>query len=251
MFADGGTMSFALKGPNGEVGKQASVTVTNGMTIGGIVSSLNTAFGGAATFTLGSNGALTMTPSTGNAGYQLDVTGDTTVRGDTGMSFTTLFGLGQQQAAALTGGFSVNSAMVSNPAQLPVAQSSISAGTVAGDQIVGAGDSSGLLALQSVNTSNQTFAAAGDLPAGTMSLDDYAGSLYQDIATQSQTAQTNSTTQSDRLTEAQSQQSQVSGVNLDQQLSNMVTYQQAYSAGARIMQTAQSLYDTLLQIPTT
>jgi flagellar hook-associated protein 1 FlgK len=60
---------------------------------------------------------------------------------------------------------------------------------------------------------------------------------------------TNGTTQSDRLTEAQSQVSQVSGVNLDQQLSNMVTYQQAYSAGARIMQTAQALFTTLLQIP--
>jgi flagellar hook-associated protein 1 FlgK len=250
-FTSGGTMSFTLKGPNGEIGKQASVTVTPGMSIGDIVSSLNTAFGGAATFTLGSNGALSMTPSAGNAGYQLDVTNDTTSRGDTGTSFTTLFGLGQQQAAALSSSFSVSSAMTANPAGLPVGQSSITASTVAGDQIVGAGDSSGLLALQSVNTSNQSFAAAGNLPAGTMSLDDYAGDFYQDIATQSQAAQTNSTTQSDRLTEAQSQISQVSGVNLDQQLSSMVTYQQAYSAGARILQTAQALYDTLLQIPST
>jgi len=250
-FTSGGTMSFTLKGPNGEIGKQASVTVTPGMSIGDIVSSLSTAFGGAATFTLGSNGALSMTPSAANTGYQLDVTNDTTSRGDTGMSFTTLFGLGQQQAAALAGSFSVNAAMTSNPAELPVGQSSITATTVAGDQIVGAGDSSGLLALQAVNTSNQSFAAAGNLPAATMSLDDYAGDFYQDIATQSQAAQTNSTTQSDRLTEAQSQISQVSGVNLDQQLSQMVTYQQAYSAGARILQTAQALYDTLLQIPST
>ena len=250
-FTSGGTMSFTLKGPNGEIGKQASVTVTPGMSIGDIVSSLSTAFGGAATFTLGSNGALSMTPSAANTGYQLDVTNDTTSRGDTGMSFTTLFGLGQQQAAALAGSFSVNAAMTSNPAELPVGQSSITATTVAGDQIVGAGDSSGLLALQAVNTSNQSFAAAGNLPAATMSLDDYAGDFYQDIATQSQAAQTNSTTQSDRLTEAQSQISQVSGVNLDQQLPQMVTYQQAYSAGARILQTAQALYDTLLQIPST
>jgi flagellar hook-associated protein 1 FlgK len=248
-FADGGTMSFVLKGPDGQIGKQASVTVTSGMTIGDIVSSLNTAFGGAANFALGSNGALTMTPSAANAGYQLDVTGDSTSRGDTGMSFTTMFGLGQQQAATLSGSFAVNSAMVSNPAEIPFGQSSIDASTVAGSQIVGAGDSSGLLALQGVNTANQTFSAAGNLAAGTMSLDDYAGTLYQDIATQSQAAQTNGTTQSDRLTEAQSQVSQVSGVNLDQQLSNMVTYQQAYSAGARIMQTAQALFTTLLQIP--
>ncbi|MGD0189501.1 MAG: flagellar hook-associated protein FlgK [Rhizomicrobium sp.] len=248
-FADGGTMSFVLKGPDGQVGKQASVTVNSGMTIGDIVTSLNTAFGGAATFTLGSNGALTMTPSASNAGYALNVTGDSTVRGDTGMSFTTLFGLGEQQAAALTSGFAVNQAMVNNPADLPVAQADISSATVAGDQIVGSGDSSGLLALQSVNTNNQTFSAAGNLAAGTMSLDDYAGNFYQDIATQGAAAQSNSTTQSDRLTEAQTQMSQVSGVNLDQQLSDMVTYQQAYSAGARILQTAQALYDTLLQIP--
>jgi flagellar hook-associated protein 1 FlgK len=219
------------------------------MSIGDIVSALNTAFGGAASFSLGSNGALSMTPSSANTGYTLGVTGDTTSRGTTGMSFSTLFGLGQQQAAVLTSGFAVNPAMVSNPAQLPFAQSSITSSTVAGDQIVGAGDSSGLLALQSVNTNNLTFQAAGNIGAGTMSLDDYAGSFYQDIATQGTAAQTNSTTQSDRLTEAQSQISQVSGVNLDQQLSNMTIYQQAYSAGARIMQTAQALYETLLQIP--
>lgn len=247
-FTAGGVMSFTLKGPNGEIGKQASVTLTAGMTIGDIVTSLNTAFGGAASFTLGANGALSYAGAGPNAGYQLQVTNDSTVRGDTGMSFTTLFGLGQQQAPDFTGSFAVNTAMANNPAQLPFAQSSIDATTVAGDQIVGSGDSSGLLALQAVNTSNRTFPAAGGLAAGTMSLNDYAGSFYQDIATRGQAAQTNATTQGNRLTEAQSRQSQVSGVNLDQELSNMVTYQQAYSAGARIMQVAQSLYDTLMQM---
>ncbi len=248
-FAAGGTMSFVLKGPNGEVGKQASVTLTAGMTIGDIVNALNSSFGGAATVSLSSNGALTMAPSGQFAGYQLNVASDSTQRGSTGMSFTELFGLGQQQAAALASGFSVNSAIAANPALLQSGQSSITASTQAGQQIVGAGNSSGLLALQSVNTGNQTFGAAGGLTGGTMSLDDYAGSFYQDVATRSQAAQSNATTQGDRLTQAQSQQSQVSGVNLDQQLSNMVMYQQAYSAGAHVMQVVQSLYDTLLQIP--
>jgi flagellar hook-associated protein 1 FlgK len=247
-FAAGGTMNFVLKGPNGEVGRQASVTLTGGMTIGDIVNALNTSFGGAATFSLGSNGALSMTPSSQFGGYQLNVASDSTQRGSTGMSFTELFGLGSQQAAALASGFSVNSAIAATPALLQSGQPSITASTQAGQQIVGAGDSSGLLALQSVNTGNQTFGAAGGLAAGTMSLDDYAGSFYQDVATSSQAAQSNATTQGDRLTQAQSLQSQVSGVNLDQQLSNMVMYQQAYSAGAHVMQVAQSLYDTLLQI---
>ena len=68
-FADGGAMQFVLKGPDGQIGKQASVTLTAGMTIGDIVSALNTAFGGAANFSLSSTGTLTMTPSAGNSGY--------------------------------------------------------------------------------------------------------------------------------------------------------------------------------------
>jgi len=50
------------------------------------------------------------------------------------------------------------------------------------------------------------------------------------------------------LTAAQTQQSQVSGVDLDQELSNMVMYQQAYGAAARVLQTANQVYSTLLQI---
>jgi flagellar hook-associated protein 1 len=246
-FATGGTMQFVLNGPDGQIGKQASVTVTAGMTIGDIVNSLNTAFGGAASFSLSSNGTLSMTPSAANAGYQLNVVGDTTQRGSTGMSFTQLFGLGSQQLAAQAQDFSVTPALASNASLLAFGQPSISSTTAVGDPIVESGDSSGLDALQNVVSAQQPFQAAGALSAQSASLTSYVGSFYQDVANQTQAAQTNSTTQSDRLTEAQSQQSQVSGVNLDDQLSNMVIYQQAYGAGARMLQVAQSLYQTLQQ----
>ena len=48
--------------------------------------------------------------------------------------------------------------------------------------------------------------------------------------------------------EAQSRQSSNSGVNLDEELTNLTTYQQAYSAGARILTVVDQLYSTLLQI---
>jgi flagellar hook-associated protein 1 len=249
-FAAGGTMSFALKGADGTVAKQASVTVAAGDTIGTIIGKLNTAFGGAATFSLGANGSLSMTPSAANAGFQLSVAGDTTARGTTGTSFTQLFGLGIQQAGTLAQGFTLNPAVASNPALLAFGQPSIDSTTTAGDSILGSGDARGLLALQNVSSTNQTFAAAGALGAQTSSLSDYADSFYQDIATRSQAATTNNTTATDRLTQAQSLQSSDSGVNLDEELSNMVIYQQAYSAGARMLTVAQQLYDTLLQIGT-
>jgi len=246
-LASGGSMQFVLKGPNGQIGKQASVTLTAGMSIGDIVNALNTAFGGAASFSLSSGGALTMTPSAANAGYQLNVTSDSTERGSTGMSFTQIFGLGTQQLAAQAQGFSVSSALSANPSLLALGQPSITSSTAIGDPIVTSGDASGLDALENVTGAQQTFQAAGTLSAQSTSLTNYVGAFYQDIATQTQTASTNSTAQSDRLTEARSLQSQTSGVNLDDELSKMVVYQQAYSAGARLLQVAQALDQTLQQ----
>jgi flagellar hook-associated protein 1 FlgK len=246
-FAAGGTMQFVLKGPSGQIGKQASVTLSAGMSIGDIVNALNTAFGGAAAFSLSSSGTLSMTPSAANARYQLNVVSDSTERGSTGTSFTQLFGLGTQQLAAPAQGFTVNPALTSNPSLLAFGQPSITDTTAVGDPIVESGDASGLDALQNVASAQQTFQAAGTLTAQTTSLSNYVGAFYQDVATQTQAATTNSTTQSDRLTEAQSLQSQTSGVNLDDELSKMVVYQQAYSAGARMLQVAQALDQTLQQ----
>ena len=247
-FAAGGTMQFALKGPDGQIAKQASVTVTAGMTIGDVVSAMNTAFGGAATFALGSNGALSMTPAAPYANYKLNVTNDTTARGTTGMSFTQLFGLGITEASTPATNFTVNPAIGEQPGLLAFGQPSITPASVAGDAIVSHGDARGILALQNLSSTRQSFGAVGALGAQSATLSDFAGAFYQDVATRSQAASTANTAQTDRLTEAQSRQSSDSGVNLDEELSNMMMYQQAYGAGARILNVVQQLYDTLLQI---
>jgi flagellar hook-associated protein 1 FlgK len=189
-----------------------------------------------------------MTPSAANANYRLDVSNDTTQRGTTGMSFSQLFGIGSQQLYAQAQNFSVNPAITQQPSRIALAQGSITATTVAGQSIVAGGDTRGLLALQNVSDTRRTFQAVGTLGTQTTTLGDYAAAFYQDVASRSTTADTNKTTQSDRLAEAQSRQSSVSGVNLDEELSNMMLYQQAYAAGARMLQTVQTLYDTLFQI---
>ncbi len=246
----GGTMSFTLKNANGGTDKTASVTIASGMSIGDVITALNTSFNGAATFNLNSSGQLVMTPSAANAGDSLNVTNDTTSRGSTGMSFTELFGLGANQAAAQARGFGLPSSIASGTNRLPFAQINIASTTVAGDQIIGFGDTSGLVAFQNLANKQLSIPGSGSMAAQTSSLSNYAANFYQDVATRSDEADSNNTTQSDRLTEAQSQQSSTSGVNLDEELSNMVIYQQAYAAGARMLQVGQQLYDTLLQMPT-
>jgi flagellar hook-associated protein 1 len=246
-LAPGGEIDLALKGPDGSIVKQAKVTITAGMTtIGDVISALNTQMGGTVSFALNSDGSLSETPA--NPANALTVTSDSTSRGDTGMSFSALFGLGDQQAANFAAGFTVNPSVVSAPQTLAFAQLNIDATSVAGDSVVGHGDSSGALALQNVGNTAQNFMAAGGFSARSGTLGDYAASIYQGIALASQTATSNQTAQDDRLQEAQSRQSSVSGVSLDEELTNMQTYQQAYSASARVLTVVQQLYTTLLQI---
>jgi flagellar hook-associated protein 1 FlgK len=41
---------------------------------------------------------------------------------------------------------------------------------------------------------------------------------------------------------------QVSGVSLDQEAADLVRYQQAYQAAAKILQVASQLFDSVLQV---
>ena len=104
------------------------------------------------------------------------------------------------------------------------------------------------MAVDAAGGQDQSFARVGNLSAQAATLGDDAGAFYQDVATRSQTVTSNATAQSDRFAEAQSRQSQTSGVSLDEELTNMTTYQQAYSASARMLTVVNQLYDTLLQI---
>ena len=45
-------------------------------------------------------------------------------------------------------------------------------------------------------------------------------------------------------------QGQISGVNLDEELTQLIIYQQAYSAAARVITTNQQLFDVLNNIKT-
>ncbi|HEY0267248.1 MAG TPA: flagellar hook-associated protein FlgK [Rhizomicrobium sp.] len=247
-IAAGGVIKLALKGPDGDIAKNVSLTTTAGMTVGQIVSALNTAMGGAATFTLGSDGSISSQTSALYPGYTLNVTGDTTQRGTTGMSFTQIFGLGATAQANQAVGFTVTPAVANNPARIGYATAAITPTTVAGDTIISAGDNSGAIALQNVITRSQSFHAAGGIAAQTASLSDYAATFYQNLSTQSNAVTANQTTQDDRLTEAQSRVSAYSGVSLDEELTSLSSFQQAYAAGARILTVVDQLYQTLLQI---
>jgi flagellar hook-associated protein 1 FlgK len=249
-LAAGGVITLALRGPDGDIAKNVSITTTAGQTIGNVITALNTAMGGAATFTLNPDGSISTGAAALYSGYSLNVTSDSTQRGATGVSFSQLFGLGDTAKAQQAAGFGLTTTVASNPARVGFASPALTPSSIAGDTIVSAGDNAGAIALQNVISKTRSFQAAGSISAQTASLSDYVASFYQAVSTQSNAVSANQTTQDDRLAEAKQRVASTSGVNLDEELTALTTYQQAYAAGARIMTVVDQLYKTLLQIPT-
>ena len=97
-----------------------------------MVTALNTALGGAASFTLNADGSISSSTAALYDGYALNVTGDTTSRGTTGVTFSQLFGLGANAQSLQATGFSLTQAVSSNPARLGFASPAITPTSVAG-----------------------------------------------------------------------------------------------------------------------
>ena len=89
---------------------------------------------------------------------------------------------------------------------------------------------------------------AGALPASTQSVSAYASAVSGQIGQAASAAQTNQTSAQAVATEASSRLSTADGVNLDSELINLTTYQQAYSASARLVTAANAMYQTLLDM---
>lgn len=244
-FAPGGSLQLMLKGPQGQRVNEVNVPVT-GTTIGDMIAALNTAFSGKASFALDGNGQLQVTNASAYNAYQLEVVLDTTSRGATGESFSTLFGIGTGEAMARAQSFSLISGLSTRPQALAFAKSSLTTGTALGTAVVTPGDNRGLLALQDALNTPQSFAAAGALPARSVTLNDYAAAFYQDVATRADMLDAAQSAQDTRLELAVQNQSAAEGVNLDEELSRMLVLQQAYNAGARLIKVSKDLYDELL-----
>ncbi|MFT3851049.1 MAG: flagellar basal body rod C-terminal domain-containing protein [Propionivibrio sp.] len=72
--------------------------------------------------------------------------------------------------------------------------------------------------------------------------------LVSDIGNKTRSAEVNLTAQTSVLESAVSSRDALSGVNLDEEAANLLSYQQAYQASARMLQISSELFDTLLSI---
>jgi flagellar hook-associated protein 1 len=245
-YPPGQTISFALTGNDGSLLSNVTVTTPPGGTMQDMLNALNdraTGVGLYGSFSLDSNGQLSFTPN-GGSGVSLAVTSDNTSNTATGMSMSQLFGIGAATRTAAQNTYQVNSSIAANPALLQSATINVSGGV--GSSALTQTSNSAYGAFANANTVSTSFNAALGMAAQTGTLSNYASTISQAIAQRASVASDNATQASAVATEAQSRLSSAEGVNMDQEMISLTTYQQAYSASARLVQATQDMFTTLL-----
>ncbi|WP_174300181.1 flagellar hook-associated protein FlgK [Caulobacter sp. S45] len=247
-YPAGQSISFRLTGADGSTLKDVTVQTPAGGAMADLVNALNSPTSGVGlygAFQLDAQGQLSFT-ATGGSGVSLSVQSDATANTATGTSISQLFGIGSAARTAAAGGYAVRSDIAANPGLLQT--SAVTLGAASGTSVLAAGDTSGADAFATAGQTSIAFAAAGQAAAGSTTLSGYASNLSGDIATKAAAADSAATSASAVATETQTRLSSAEGVNVDQEMISLTTYQQAYNASARLIQATSSMFTTLMSI---
>lgn len=108
------------------------------------------------------------------------------------------------------------------------------------------GNALALSSLRDAAIVGQTLNPDGSLTGGALLTDAYASAMA-DIGVRVQSANSAATISAAVAAQAESARTEVSGVNLDEEAARLIQYQQSYQAAAKVLQIAQSIFETLLQ----
>ena len=245
-FTAGQTATFAMRDTDGTILRRIEFTVGAGATVATLRADLDTALQGFAQTSLSADGRLTLVP-TGTNVARVDVLQDTTVRGDTNMSMSQLFGFGESLPLQRARGLDIRNEIDANPALLATALADLS-GAAAGQRVLSPGDGRGALAVEAASTAPRRFADAGGLTGQVTSISDYAARLAGHAGVRAEALEASKLAAQSVRDEVRARRMGEEGVNLDEELVKMTTYQQAYAAASRMIQAARDLYDITLNM---
>ncbi|MBT0670568.1 flagellar biosynthesis protein FlgK [Novosphingobium profundi] len=237
-FTAGETASLTLRSSTGKTLATFTLDTSTGTTWGDLVDSLNAGdLGAYGTFALDDSGRIAFTPSTGYAGATISIPSDSTDRYGTGLSFSALSGLTGNASGLATA--SVDATMLADTTAVPFAQLNLDAAI--GENAIGSGD------LRNATTFIDALTGLADFGKdGSATIESFATSLFGSIGTEASRAASTAEDATARLTDAVSRRDSYSGVNIDEELAQMVILQNSYSASARVMTTASDMYDALI-----
>jgi flagellar hook-associated protein 1 FlgK len=243
-----GGVSLELTDSTGAAIRQINLSVSGAQaTMGDVINSLNAGITAYGFFAMDGQGHLAFNPASAYAGSTVSVISDNTSNAAGSPSMSQMLGLGWTTQAALTSSYSIRSDIAANPGLMSLAQLDLSQ-TVNGQPALGVGDGRGAAAMANSGATNIQFSPAGALSSMVTTVSSYGSQLAGQIGSAASNASDSDKSAQALLTQANAQRSAAEGVNLDNELVNLTTYQQSYNACARLIQASKDMYQVLLQM---
>lgn len=230
-------------------------------TVNQVRDAINANLAGNATATTAAAGPLAISANTAPNGIAIVDLGSQTVTDGTNSisGFSNYFGLndffttpGNVQGDAITGvsqSLQVRSDLASDPSRLSRGQlSDATPAPAVGETGVAFSDNRIALALGARFDATVSFGAAGGLPATAGTLSGYGAEIVADASRLTANNSADYSYQSSLAQQLEQQHKSLSGVNIDEEMANLVVFQNAYAASARVITTAQAMFDALSNV---
>jgi flagellar hook-associated protein 1 FlgK len=251
-FAAGGEIMYRVRDAAGRLVAERTISISGALAGAGadwddLIAALNapgTGLGGYAAFALDpATGRISMTPI---GGARVELVGDSTQRGATGVSFSALHGLSGASTAARATELRVNAEIASDPTRLALGRPDLT--VTLGDRVIEGGDNRGAAALLAARDAVRSFPGAGVLAAQSATLASYAARLGGEAGRMAAGAQRAVLGAQAVSVAAADRRAQVEGVSIDDELMKMTSFQNAYAAAARVIQAATDMLDLLISL---
>lgn len=212
-------------------------------TVGALATTISTALGANATVAV-VNGNLQI--SADNSKNAIVINENTSQVTGTTQAFSHYFGLNDLFTGIGSTDFAVRSDIVADPSL--VAMGMLSTTAVTGEIGITIGDNRVVQKLAEVTETKLTFSAVGGMPAGSFTVGEFSSSLTGLSAVRADDARKTAELEQNRFNNLNHRAVSFSGVNIDEEMANMILFQNAFAASAQVMSTANEMFETLLRI---
>jgi flagellar hook-associated protein 1 FlgK len=217
-------------------------------TVGGVVAAINAGLAGFATASLNASNQLVITAV--NPGDGIAINENTSAVG--GKGFSDYFGLNDffvgSGTISLASAINVRSDIKTSPLRSSSGTLNNAAPgniTVGVTTAVGPGDGSALQAMNNAFHTPYAFSASGNLSPVTTTLIEYAHQILADSSSRAADAKESLDFNTILLNDIKTKSSTISGVNIDEELANLIVFQASYAAAARVISAANEMMDIL------
>jgi flagellar hook-associated protein 1 FlgK len=239
-FATGEAAQIVLRDASGRAMSSYTMTGSVGPTFGDLVTELNASpIAGFGSFAMDPKGRIQFSPKPNVGGAVLSVPSDTTDRFESGRSFSSIVQLTGASSGVASAG--VRPDILANAGKLGLAQ--LQTGVAVGAKALGTGDVRGAT-LYADRLAGQVDLGKNGVTATAA----FAAHLLGNAGSAAAQAKSSLDDATARRDDAVNRRDSFSGVNIDEELAQMVVLQNSYSAAARVISTASQMYDTLISM---